>query len=369
MQKKVVIQILTYRTLDIEEKLHRFFASLAEVQVPEGGMAIVISDHPSPLGNLHAFLDEKVSVLKEKGFTDIEVYKSEENRGYSGGHTYALEHFSARYEPAYIYLLNEDTKLTPDFLVNIVRYADIHPNTALVQSRIMLGNEPEKMNSIGNAMHFLGFGYTIGHRKDYDAYMSEDALLEGIPRFYLSGAGLLVRMSALKEMGGLFDPSYFMYHEDLDLAWRARLRGYDIACDYQSVVYHYYEFSRSIKKFYWMERNRLITHATHFKVATLLLILPPLLIMEVGTFFFALRSGWWREKVHAWRYVLSPAHWGAIRERREHVQRLRTVSDTEILAQATGVIISQEVENMLLTHMVNPVLAGYFFLLKKIVRW
>lgn len=369
MQKKVVIQILTYRTADIEEKLHRFFESLARVQAPEGGMAIIISDHPSPLGNLHAFLDEKVSTLQEKGFTDIEVYKSEENRGYSGGHTYALEYFSARYKPEYVYLLNEDTTLTPDFLVNVVRYADAHPKTALVQSRIMLGNEPEKMNTIGNAMHFLGFGYTIGHRQNYNANVSEETLLGGIPRFYPSGAGLLVRMSALKEMGGLFDPSYFMYHEDLDLAWRARLRGYDIACDYQSVVYHYYEFSRSIKKFYWMERNRLITHFTHLKFATLFCIFPPLLIMEVGTFFFALRSGWWREKVRAWAYVINPVHWKAIFERRMFVQNMRIVSDAKILREATGVILSQEVENSLLTHVVNPFLSGYFFLLKKIVRW
>jgi GT2 family glycosyltransferase len=369
MQKKVVIQILTYRTADIEEKLHRFFESLSHVQTPVGGMAIIISDHPSPLGNLHAFLDGKVAALQEKGFVDIEVYKSEENRGYSGGHAYALEHFSLKYNPEYVYLLNEDTALTPDFLVNVVAYADAHPKTALVQSRIMLGNEREQMNTIGNAMHFLGFGYTIGHRRVYDAAASDEALLRGIPRFSPSGAGLLVRTSVLNEIGGLFDPSYFMYHEDLDLAWRARLRGYDIACDHDSVVYHYYEFSRSITKFYWMERNRIITHLTHLRLPTLLMILPPFLVMEAGTFLFSLRSGWWREKLRAWKYFFVVDHWKKILARRSMVQRIRTVSDASIFTNVTGIIDAQEVENSLLTYGVNPILAGYFVLLKKIIRW
>ncbi len=369
MPKKVVIQILTYRTADIEEKLHRFFESFSHVQIPEGGVAIVISDHPSALGNLHAFLDEKIAVLREKGFTEIIFYKSEKNRGYSGGHTYAYEHFSASFDPEYLYLLNEDTSLTPDFLTNIIAYADAHPKTALVQSRIMLGQEPEKMNTIGNAMHFLGFGYAIGHRKVYEAGASDEVLRGGVPRFYPSGAGLLVRAKVLGDIGGLFDPGYFMYHEDLDLAWRARLRGYDIACDNSSVVYHYYEFSRSITKFYWMERNRIITHLTHLKVGTLLLILPVFLVMEIGTLLFACRSGWWREKLRAWKYFFISQHWHEIVERRKTVQRMRTVSDQEILKDVTGIIAAQEVENPLLTHVINPVLAGYFYLLKKIVQW
>jgi GT2 family glycosyltransferase len=37
---------------------------------------------------------------------------------------------------------------------------------------------------------------------------------------------------------GLFDERFFMYYEDLDLAWRARLRGWKFACAPDSVVHH-----------------------------------------------------------------------------------------------------------------------------------
>lgn len=369
MRKKVVVQILTYRTADIEEKLHRFFESLTHVRQPEGGMVLVISDHPSTLGNLHAFLDEKVALLRVHGFRDIELYKSEENRGYSGGHAYAWEHFSKKYDPEYIYLLNEDTALTPDFLVNALSYAQEHPEAGLVQSRIMLGDEREKMNCIGNAMHFLGFGFTIGHRRVYRPAASDEELLGGIPRFYPSGAGLLVRTKALHEVGWLFEPSYFMYHEDLDLAWRMRLRGHEVACARDSVVYHYYEFSRSIGKFYWMERNRLITHMTHLKIATLFVLAPAFIAMEMGTFLFALRSGWWRQKLHAWKFFFTPEAMRLLRNQREKVQKLRLVKDAEILAFATGTLHSEEVKNPVLTYIANPIFSAYFFVVKKIVRW
>jgi GT2 family glycosyltransferase len=52
-----------------------------------------------------------------------------------------------------------------------------------------------------------------------------------------SGVSLLLTRELLDDVGG-FDPRLFMYYEDLDLAWRARLRGWRFVYAPDSVVYH-----------------------------------------------------------------------------------------------------------------------------------
>ena len=54
---------------------------------------------------------------------------------------------------------------------------------------------------------------------------------------WLSGAALWLRRSALDDVGG-WDERYFMYFEDIDLCWRLRRAGWEIAYDPAGVVWH-----------------------------------------------------------------------------------------------------------------------------------
>ena len=76
--------------------------------------------------------------------------------------------------------------------------------------------------------------------------------------FGFCGAACLLRRSALDEVG-YFDPSFFLYYEDLDLSWRLRLRGWTIRYVPLSVVWHYHaatsgEWSPLFT--YYVDRNR-----------------------------------------------------------------------------------------------------------------
>ncbi len=57
------------------------------------------------------------------------------------------------------------------------------------------------------------------HPKQYDAKTLETS--------WASGACLLIPASVYRTIGG-FDPNFFMYLEDVDLSWRARLAGLDV---------------------------------------------------------------------------------------------------------------------------------------------
>lgn len=356
MRPLVVVQLLVYN--EPIKVIETLLSSLSRVQYPTEKWKIVIVNNVCAGHDLGAYI--RSHWTKIPGMPELLVEIQNPNLGFAGGHNRAWR-LSQTFHPDFLYLLNADAHVDPFFLQNIVNEAQRLENAAIIQSRIMLSQEPHLFNSRGNALHFLGFGFSLGYRQTPEA-VNDLAL----PMFYASGAGVLIRANILEKIGGLFDASYFMYHEDVDLSWRARLAGYDIGYADDSVIFHQYQFSKSIKKFYWMERNRHLTNFACYSLKTLLLISPAYVIMELGTIFFALRSGWAKEKMRSLAHLCKPSTWKWIFARRKLIAGLRVKSDKELLEHMVGVIINQEIDQPLLTRIVNPMLQYYFCILRRI---
>ncbi|HQF95879.1 MAG TPA: glycosyltransferase [Microthrixaceae bacterium] len=78
-----------------------------------------------------------------------------------------------------------------------------------------------------------------------------------------SGGGVLLRAAMLREVG-VFDPRFFAYYEDTDLAWRARRHGWRTMCSPESVVHHLHGGSAGPEAqgfFFLNYRNWLLTAA------------------------------------------------------------------------------------------------------------
>jgi len=357
---KVVVQILLYATPP--EEFDRLMSSLEAVDYPKDCWKIVVLKNYSEKALTSSeYVRDKWLVKAGQTLPEIIFYEQAPNLGFAGGHVKA-EELSRDWQPDYLYLLNDDAWVAPDFLLRAVTLAEEKKNVALVQSLVML-DDGERVNSIGNAMHFLGFGFTIGHRQ------LPHEIENNLPVFFASGAGLLIRVSALEKINSLFDPLYFLYHEDLDLGWRTRLAGYDIVIAPGSKIFHHYEFFKSIKKFYFLERNRHLTNLVNYKWPTLLLLAPAALAMEVGTLVFSFKSGWWKEKLRSYLYFFRPATWCWIFCRRAKVRKFRIKTDREMMNFMTGQIVNQEVDSPIMRCLINPVMSFYFEILKKIVRW
>jgi len=357
---KVAVQILLYVTPP--EEFDRLMSSLEAVDYPKENWKIVILKNFSERAQTPTdYVREKWLSKSGQTLPEIVFREQSPNLGFAGGHVRAAE-LSRDWQPDFLYLLNDDAWVAPDFLTRAVALAEENKKAALVQSLVML-DDGKRVNSVGNAMHFLGFGFTIGHCQLLGEIKND------LPTFYSSGAGLLVRTAALEKIGGLFESLYGSYHEDLDLSWRARLADYDILLAPESKIFHHYEFSKSITKFYFMERNRHLTNLTHYRWPTLILIAPIYLVMELGTLFFAFRSGWWLEKIRSWMYFLRPSTWQWIFKKRKLVSGIRKKFDKELLPSMVGVIVNQEVKNPILDKIVNPITNFYFKLLKLVVFW
>ncbi|MDO8571217.1 MAG: hypothetical protein Q7R79_00885, partial [bacterium] len=235
-----------------------------------------------------------------------------------------------------------------------------------VQSLILMDQEKDVINSCGNALHYLGFGYTRGYRKKKDEWRCETTTKIG----YTSGAAVLLRASAL-QIVGLFDDTYFMYHEDSDLCWRMRLARYEVAVCTDSIVYHHYEFSRSIQKFTWIERNRLMNLLKNYQLRTLFLIAPLFFFWEVGMLFYSLlgsilgkRTIGFKEKLQGYAYFFKIKTWKHIRSERKKIAALRRIADKDIVQYLESTIEFQDISNPLITYIANPLTGAYWFVVK-----
>jgi GT2 family glycosyltransferase len=177
----------------------------------------------------------------------------------------------------------------------------------------------------------------------------------------------LFRSDVLKKIG-LFDEEMWMYNEDQDLGWRVWLAGYKCILAPDAIVYHKYEFSRSIAKYYWMDRNRIIAILKNYRLGTLVLIFPAFVIMGLGLIMFAIKGGWIKEKIKVWEYFLNVKNWRYILRARKEVQGLRKVKDRDIIPMFSGKIWYQEIDDVKL-RLVNPIFNAYWWLVKKIIFW
>ena len=348
MGNKVLLVILIYNGADY---IRDCFSSLKNISYPKESLKILAIDNAST--------DNSVELIRNN-WPDVEVIESKDNIGFAAGNNIGMQ-YAIDNNFDYVYLLNQDTVVQPDFLQKAVGLAETEKKIGVVQSKLLLHSDKSKINSIGNEIHYLGFAYAGGHQ-------SPDKPMEPREITYSSGGASLFSVKALKEVG-LFNKEFFMYHEDTDLGWRLWLSGYKVMIAPNSVVYHKYEFSRSIKKFYFMERNRRLVMFQNYRLATLLLILPACIMMSISMFFYSFIAGWWKENLRVYWYFLKLKNWKQLFATRKEIQAKRKVTEREVVKRFVGKIEFQDIQNPLLRYIVNPVFSLYWQIVKKIIFW
>lgn len=296
-----------------------------------------------------------------KNAPEVEIIINKNNDGFAKGNNDAIE---KAFEDGcdYIFLLNMDTVIYDDnAILESIKVAESDEKIGAVQSRLMLWPEKHLINSTGNNTHFLGFGFCKNYR---DKFYSHSLKNNNI--FYPSGAAVLFKKKILKEVG-LFDESYFMYNEDQDLGWRIWLAGYRCVLSVDSIVYHKYEFNRSINKYYFMDRNRIITIFKNYSFITLLLIFPAFLLMELGLLIFSFKNGWFVKKIKTWLYFFKINSWKKILKERKAIQKNRKVKDSDLINMFSWKIEYQEINSPLL-KIANYFFGFYFIFLKFLLK-
>lgn len=170
-------------------------------------------------------IDALKASLEAQTFRDFDVlYRDnsvEENIGFAGGHAVLYKQHNA----PFVMLLNDDAKLDPHYLEHVMNRIESDERIASVTGLVY------RMDGV--TIDTSGLEYRCLAR-----IIDRQTKMESGEVFGVSGAVGLYRRSAIEKAGGLFDPSWFMYKEDVDLAIRLKRAGFIAWFEPLAVAWH-----------------------------------------------------------------------------------------------------------------------------------
>lgn len=182
--------------------------------------------------------DDGSASLLRQDFPEVVRIQLDENLGFAGGYNVGLDLLGEQLDAEWVLLLNSDVEVTPGWVDALVAastrwgWAAAQPKIRALDRRA----EFEYAGAAGGYMDRFGFMFCAGRifntfEVDHGQYDTDREV------FWASGAALLVRHAAWRQVGGL-DVDFFAHMEEIDLCWRLRNRGHKVGVVTSTHVYH-----------------------------------------------------------------------------------------------------------------------------------
>lgn len=248
MVKKVTVVILNYK---LKDQTIDCIKSVEKSTYPS--LEIVVVDNNSEDGLGKEILN----------FPNVKFIQNNDNLGYAGGNNvgikYALEKGSD-----YIFILNPDTTLDKDAIKFLVERLE-DPKVGIVSPKVYFSDSQKiwYAGGIFDKANVLGShrGVDQQDKKQYDESSETD---------FATGAALVIKKQAFEEIG-FFDERYFLYYEESDFCYRAKLKGFKIMYIPKAVVYHKNAQATGLGsplQDYFITRNRMLFAAKFLPLRT-----------------------------------------------------------------------------------------------------
>lgn len=247
------------------------FNSLYNLDFDLDRVEFILVDNNSQDGSLE---------FMENNFKEVKLIKLKKNYGFASGNNIGARKSTGKY----IVLLNNDTYVDRNWLSELVIVAESSNEIGIVGSKIYYFNNKNIIDVAGTyGDRYLITNCTGRSKTDCKYYSIQREIL------FACGAALLIKRE-LYEKIGLFDPSYFIYCEDLDLSIKTWLYGYTVVVAPKSKIYHKIDGkvikSQSLKKIFLLERNRLRTILKNYELKNVLYLFPGYIIKKLGVITF-----------------------------------------------------------------------------------
>jgi GT2 family glycosyltransferase len=241
-------------------------ASLDEIKKDSFELTVIVLDNGSK---------EKLVIDSTlyKNLT-ITVQRSEENKGFSGGHNEVME-YALNNGADYVLLLNNDTTVAPQFLEELVSVAKENEKSGAFVPKIYFSkgqeyhydryNADERGKVIWYAGGVIDWNNVIGKHRGVDEVDTGQYDVVTDTEF-ATGCCLLLRTDIIRKVG-MFDTRYFLYYEDADLSMRIKRKGFSLTFVPKSIIWHGNAKSAggsgSLLQDYFTTRNRLLFGVTY----------------------------------------------------------------------------------------------------------
>jgi len=157
------------------------------------------------------------------------------NLGYAGGNNVGIRLALNQEDMQYVWILNNDTEVEPNSLLELVKRCKKDPGIGICGSRLVYYHDRSKLQGLGGlynpwlctTRHYAAFA-------DSDMVFDDDRVASEID--YVIGASMLLTRPLLEQVGLLCE-DYFLYYEELDICLRAK-ENFRIGVASNSVIYH-----------------------------------------------------------------------------------------------------------------------------------
>lgn len=163
------------------------------------------------------------------GAIPVVLVRANANLGFAAANNLAIRSYV---QSAWVALLNPDTNPEADWLECLLEATRAYPEYHFFGSKMLSAADPRRLDGAGDVYHVSGLHWRNGHGCwDASAYQ------QAVEIFAPCAAAALYRTQDVLDVGG-FDEDFFCYAEDVDLAFRLRLRGHRCMYVPQAVVEH-----------------------------------------------------------------------------------------------------------------------------------
>ncbi len=159
------------------------------------------------------------SLFEMNGYPWAEVVKNPTNLGFAGGANTGLR----RVETSYAVILNPDVEVAPDFGEQLVEAFGASPRLGAAGT-LLTYPDGETIQHAGGRVYRPGFHTDhLGRGEPISAEFGQIVDID-----YATGAALVLRMEAAREVGGFDETLAPVYYEDVDLSTMLRKHGWDV---------------------------------------------------------------------------------------------------------------------------------------------
>jgi len=282
----------------------------------------------------NASTDDSVAWVNKR-YPKTIIVINKKNLGFADANNVAYKLVKGKY----VLFLNNDTRVTKTFLSELVRTLEQHADIAGVQSKMLLMDEPNRLDAIGAFFTHTGFLYHYGFHATDDKKLDKE-----IDLYTAKGACMLFRKTVLDKVtikGDIFDPSYFAYFEETDMCHRVLLLGFKIRYIPTSIIYHKAGGTSTAMNNAFIQyhsfKNRIQSYLTNLETSTLLILFPIHMILTIGFAFVAFIRLKWKLGLAVMKAIVwNMQNWERTQEKRIYVQQhIRLLSDKMALSSVT----------------------------------
>lgn len=279
------------------------------------------------------------TVLVKNIYPKVKLIPLSENKGFATGNNIGIRNTVAEY----IALLNNDMEAHPKWLERISLALQKSQNIGFCASKILNYNDRNTIDSAGDIFYAFGIARKRGHiQKDNEEFSKNREI------FGACAGAVLYRKQMLNDIG-FFDEQFSPAHyEDVDLSFRAQLKGYKCIYIADAIVYHHGHSTLSQfspKHLYLCSRNIGYVLIKNMPLSLLLKYCFAIALYNIISFLGHIRRG-----------SMSPFLLGKI----SIFQNLRYLYNQRRIIQS-GKVVSNEYIDSILTHYnsISLIVAGY----------